>query len=182
MVIIMLISTYDADRSSIQSFIFVTSLSSLFALACTEVFPMVILAQTFKCNLLIVLGSRLPQIYQIFKDKSTGNNAFFTWFMNFGGSAARLFTTFKVSIVRCLATSLSTFCTSYCYWFIRRFRIWWLGLWLVLRPHAMGLSCCNFWCIGTVTAKRKRNESLRDYCDTLDISNTTLYFISVSSC
>merc|ERR1740123_714514 len=66
-----------------------------FILATTEMVPLVILAQIYKSNLLIVFGSRLPQIYQIFKDKSTGNNAFFTWFMNFGGSAARLFTTFK---------------------------------------------------------------------------------------
>ena len=95
MVILLLISVYDADRATLRYVAFVVALTVAFALATTEMVPLAILAQIYKSNLLLVLGSRLPQIYQIFKDKSTGNNAFFTWFMNFGGCAARLFTTLK---------------------------------------------------------------------------------------
>ena len=36
--------------------------------------------------------SRLPQIYTNFRNKSTGQLAFFTFFLGFAGSAARLAT------------------------------------------------------------------------------------------
>lgn len=36
--------------------------------------------------------SRLPQIYENFKNKSTGQLAFITFFLNFGGGIARLIT------------------------------------------------------------------------------------------
>ena len=39
------------------------------------------------------LMSKIPQILTFHKNKSTGNAAFLTWFLNFGGSAARVFTT-----------------------------------------------------------------------------------------
>eukprot|EP01059_Diplonema_ambulator_P032338 TRINITY_DN6303_c0_g1_i1.p2 TRINITY_DN6303_c0_g1~~TRINITY_DN6303_c0_g1_i1.p2 ORF type:complete len:228 (+),score=100.21 TRINITY_DN6303_c0_g1_i1:153-836(+) len=38
--------------------------------------------------------SRIPQILIFYRNKSTGNAAFLTWFLNFGGSSARVFTTF----------------------------------------------------------------------------------------
>eukprot|EP01060_Flectonema_neradi_P032044 TRINITY_DN501_c2_g1_i1.p1 TRINITY_DN501_c2_g1~~TRINITY_DN501_c2_g1_i1.p1 ORF type:complete len:223 (+),score=38.68 TRINITY_DN501_c2_g1_i1:56-724(+) len=37
--------------------------------------------------------SKIPQIVSFYKAKSTGTAAFLTWFMNFGGSVARIFTT-----------------------------------------------------------------------------------------
>eukprot|EP01064_Diplonema_japonicum_P011460 TRINITY_DN1884_c0_g1_i1.p1 TRINITY_DN1884_c0_g1~~TRINITY_DN1884_c0_g1_i1.p1 ORF type:complete len:245 (+),score=74.72 TRINITY_DN1884_c0_g1_i1:69-737(+) len=45
---------------------------------------------------LIPIGalSKIPQIVAFFRQKSTGNAAFLTWFLGFGGSAARVFTTF----------------------------------------------------------------------------------------
>lgn len=116
LIIIFLISMYDADKSLVRGLFLISALGSLFAASCTEVFPMVILATAFKCNLIMVLGSRLPQIYEIFKDKSTGNNAFITWFLNFAGSAARLFTTFKVKIWF-LTTSRTTCSTSHSTYF-----------------------------------------------------------------
>eukprot|EP01089_Gocevia_fonbrunei_P005891 TRINITY_DN1638_c0_g1_i2.p1 TRINITY_DN1638_c0_g1~~TRINITY_DN1638_c0_g1_i2.p1 ORF type:complete len:255 (-),score=21.78 TRINITY_DN1638_c0_g1_i2:709-1431(-) len=41
----------------------------------------------------IVISSRLPQIYSNFKNKSTGQLSLITCGLNFGGSAARVFTT-----------------------------------------------------------------------------------------
>ena len=42
-----------------------------------------------------VILSRAPQIYQNFKTKSTGQLSLITWFANFGGGLARVFTTFR---------------------------------------------------------------------------------------
>jgi len=52
---------------------------------------MIISLQQFTIPILI--ASRIPQIISNFKSKSTGQLAFITWFMNFIGSAARVFTT-----------------------------------------------------------------------------------------
>ena len=41
------------------------------------------------------LASRLPQVYSNFKNGSTGTLSFLTWFLNFVGSAARIFTVMK---------------------------------------------------------------------------------------
>ena len=43
---------------------------------------------------LISISSRLPQIYTNYKRKSTGQLAFLTFFLAFGGGAARILTTF----------------------------------------------------------------------------------------
>lgn len=47
------------------------------------------------CVTPIVIASRLPQIWESFKNKSTGQLSFITWFLNFGGSVARIFTTIQ---------------------------------------------------------------------------------------
>lgn len=47
------------------------------------------------CITPIVIASRLPQIWESFKNKSTGQLSFITWFLNFGGSVARIFTTIQ---------------------------------------------------------------------------------------
>jgi len=44
---------------------------------------------------LIVLASRIPQIWTNFSAKSAGQLAFLTWFLNFAGTAARVFTTIQ---------------------------------------------------------------------------------------
>ncbi|CDW85211.1 UNKNOWN [Stylonychia lemnae] len=41
-------------------------------------------------NILLLCSSRLPQIFTNFQNKSTGNLAFITFFLGFGGSLARL--------------------------------------------------------------------------------------------
>lgn len=43
------------------------------------------------------IAGRLPQIWQTFRAKNSGQLAFATWFLNFAGSAARIFTTMKES-------------------------------------------------------------------------------------
>merc|ERR1712093_22120 len=47
------------------------------------------------CVTPIVIASRLPQIWESYKNKSTGQLSFITWFLNFGGSLARIFTTLQ---------------------------------------------------------------------------------------
>jgi len=47
------------------------------------------------CTTPITIASRLPQIWQNFRDKSTGQLSFITWFLNFAGSMARIFTTIQ---------------------------------------------------------------------------------------
>eukprot|EP01061_Rhynchopus_euleeides_P000903 TRINITY_DN10646_c0_g1_i1.p1 TRINITY_DN10646_c0_g1~~TRINITY_DN10646_c0_g1_i1.p1 ORF type:complete len:246 (+),score=113.52 TRINITY_DN10646_c0_g1_i1:55-738(+) len=55
--------------------------------------PMPIYELLYLVIIPISLASKLPQILIFHKNKSTGNAAFLTWFLNFGGSAARVFTT-----------------------------------------------------------------------------------------
>merc|ERR1711916_385670 len=62
---------------------------------------------------LIALSSRLPQIYTNYKRKSTGQLAFLTFFLAFGGSAARVLTVFlNVPWEKGKATMLLQFLTS----------------------------------------------------------------------
>uniref|UniRef100_A0A7S0XRP0 Mannose-P-dolichol utilization defect 1 protein homolog n=1 Tax=Elphidium margaritaceum TaxID=933848 RepID=A0A7S0XRP0_9EUKA len=93
MIIIALICAYNSQLT--LGALFVVAYSAFFVVSMTEYLPMIVLQQIYASNLFIILGSRLPQIYAIFKLKSTGNNAFITWFLNFGGSLARLFTTMQ---------------------------------------------------------------------------------------
>lgn len=53
----------------------------------------VLYLQTFTIPIMIL--SRIPQIVSNFKAKSTGQLALLTWLLNFGGSAARVFTTLQ---------------------------------------------------------------------------------------
>ena len=41
------------------------------------------------------MGSRLPQIWSIYRESSTGNLSFLTCFLNFAGTAARVFTSLQ---------------------------------------------------------------------------------------
>eukprot|EP01083_Nonionella_stella_P300251 1023966_1 len=95
MIILLLVFSYTKDSSFIMGLLLVIAYSGLFAVSLTEFVPLFVVQKLFASNLLMVLGSRLPQIYTIYKAGSTGNNAFITWFLNFGGTLARLFTTLQ---------------------------------------------------------------------------------------
>ena len=99
MIILLLIFAYSNNSKGsnefIKGLIFVIGYCALFVVSMTDYLPFFILTKIYTSNLLIILGARLPQIYAIFVAKSTGNNAFITWFLNFGGALARLFTTLQ---------------------------------------------------------------------------------------
>jgi len=44
-------------------------------------------------NIVVLIASRVPQIYSTFQAKSAGQLALLTWLLNFAGTAARVFTT-----------------------------------------------------------------------------------------
>merc|ERR1740123_883368 len=96
MIILQMIFGY---RQGVYSFamgsVLVAVYCSLFAISMTDAVPMWIIQQIYASNILLILGARLPQIYSIYSAGSTGNNAFITWFLNFGGTLARLFTTLQ---------------------------------------------------------------------------------------
>ena len=57
----------------------------------------------------IGMASRVPQIYQNFRAGSTGQLSIITYFLQFAGSLARVFTTFQeVSDVKILASFVSS--------------------------------------------------------------------------
>jgi len=64
-------------------------------------------------NIVILIFARIPQIWTNFSSKSAGQLALITWLLNFGGAAARIFTTmqetgdFTQLVTYVLATSLS---------------------------------------------------------------------------
>ena len=99
MIILLLIFAYGAGEKPSNQFIlgllFVIVYSALFVVSMTDYVPMMIIQQIYAANILMVLGSRIPQIYAIYSAGSTGANAFATWFLNFGGTLARLFTTLQ---------------------------------------------------------------------------------------
>ena len=99
MIILLLIHSYKGNGRSNNQFMLglsiVIAYLALFILSMTDYVPFMIINQIFAAIILIVLGSRLPQIYTIYKAGSTGNLAFATWALNFGGAAARLFTTMQ---------------------------------------------------------------------------------------
>jgi len=59
------------------------------------IIPTVIINQLFAGNVAILIASRVPQIWANFQAKSTGQLAFLTFFLNFAGTGARVFTTLK---------------------------------------------------------------------------------------
>ena len=54
-----------------------------------------VLDALFDLNSLILLVSRIPQIAQNYRSKSTGQLSFLTYLMNFMGTLARVFTTLQ---------------------------------------------------------------------------------------
>jgi mannose-P-dolichol utilization defect protein 1 len=56
-------------------------------------FPVLLILQG--CVTPMTIASRVPQIWESFRNKSTGQLSFITWFLNFGGSVARIFTTLQ---------------------------------------------------------------------------------------
>eukprot|EP00349_Pseudokeronopsis_sp_Brazil_P001810 CAMPEP_0202956394 /NCGR_PEP_ID=MMETSP1396-20130829/906_1 /ASSEMBLY_ACC=CAM_ASM_000872 /TAXON_ID= /ORGANISM="Pseudokeronopsis sp., Strain Brazil" /LENGTH=135 /DNA_ID=CAMNT_0049673389 /DNA_START=392 /DNA_END=799 /DNA_ORIENTATION=+ len=73
---------------------------------------------------LLQCGSKIPQIISNFRNKSTGQLAFLTFLMAFGGAAARLFTVIvetndmSYMVMMILSTSLNgiLFLQFFCYW------------------------------------------------------------------
>jgi len=59
------------------------------------IIPMSLLQILQGCVIPIIIASRVPQIWENFNNKSTGQLSFITWFLNFAGSAARIFTTLQ---------------------------------------------------------------------------------------
>jgi len=57
--------------------------------------PFPILQVLQGCVTPIVIASRVPQIWESYRTKSTGQLSFITWFLNFAGSVARIFTTLQ---------------------------------------------------------------------------------------
>ena len=99
MIILLLLFSYNKDKKGnsqwMTGVVLVVACILLFGVSMTEMIPSFVLDRLYDSNILIILGSRLPQIHAIYKAGSTGNNAFFTWFLNFGGAVARMFTIFK---------------------------------------------------------------------------------------
>ena len=54
-----------------------------------------LLSKLFDLNSIILLISRIPQIAQNYRSKSTGQLSFITYLMNFLGTVARVFTTLQ---------------------------------------------------------------------------------------
>jgi len=64
-------------------------------LSFTDNVPMNLIEILYSSQILLILGSKLPQILTNLKNKSTGELAFITTALQFGGTCARLFTTFQ---------------------------------------------------------------------------------------
>ena len=58
-----------------------------------KMLPLVVHETLLAAQIFISLSSRVPQIYMAYKMKSTGQVAFMTYFLAFGGAGARVFTT-----------------------------------------------------------------------------------------
>jgi mannose-P-dolichol utilization defect protein 1 len=68
--------------------------AALYALL-TGIVPPSVLQILQGCVTPIVIASRLPQIWESYRTKSTGQLSFITWGLNLGGSLARIFTTIQ---------------------------------------------------------------------------------------
>lgn len=62
----------------------------------TGLFSLTLLAQLQMLVIPLSVISRVPQIWSNFSNKTTGSLSFLTFFLNFGGAAARVFTTIKL--------------------------------------------------------------------------------------
>lgn len=109
MIILQMVFGYNKQNSFAMGSVLVAAYCSLFVASMTDFVPMAVIKQIYASNILITLGARLPQIYAIYSAGSTGNNAFITWFLNFGGTLARLFTTLQeVDDVMALAVIIAS--------------------------------------------------------------------------
>jgi len=93
-VIIFLVFKYTTNDYSIFGAILVGFIS-YFYVGLTGILSIEVLQTLQGSSLLIFTVSRLPQIWMNFKTKSTGQLALTTFFLNFAGSLARIFTTLK---------------------------------------------------------------------------------------
>jgi len=93
-VIIFLVFKYTSNDYSIFGAVLVGFIS-FFCLGLTGILKKEVLQTLQGCSIFIFTISRLPQIWMNFKNKSTGQLALTTFFLNFVGSLARIFTTLK---------------------------------------------------------------------------------------
>eukprot|EP00494_Astrolonche_serrata_P033145 UN33414 len=68
---------------------------ALLILSANEMIPFSATTIIFSAQILMIVGSRVPQIYENFRTKSTGQLSIITTFLQFAGSYARLFTIFQ---------------------------------------------------------------------------------------
>jgi mannose-P-dolichol utilization defect protein 1 len=73
----------------------VIALSSWVAIANSSLLTADILDRLVDANSLVLLVSRVPQIMSNYAQKSTGQLSFITYFLNFMGTVARVFTTLQ---------------------------------------------------------------------------------------
>lgn len=67
--------------------------------------PMEIMTLLQTSSVGIFIASKVPQVITNFKNRSTGKLAFFTFFLNFAGSSARVFTTLQEVSDKIILTS-----------------------------------------------------------------------------
>ena len=96
MIVLLLIFVYSKDYSFVHGLLLIFGYCALFAVSSmTELVPMIILNKIYASSILLIFGSRLPQIITNYRAGSTGNLAFITCFQQFGGALARTFTILK---------------------------------------------------------------------------------------
>jgi mannose-P-dolichol utilization defect protein 1 len=78
--------------------------AALFAMISGNV-PMEVMTLLQTSSIGIFVASKVPQVITNFKTRSTGKLAFFTFFLNFAGSSARVFTTLQEVSDKIILTS-----------------------------------------------------------------------------
>jgi mannose-P-dolichol utilization defect protein 1 len=90
--LVVLVAYYQRKLTSgLSLFVPIVALAAALSL---RIVPVHVHEMLLSVTTLISIASRLPQIYTNYKRKSTGQLAFLTFFLAFGGSAARMLTTF----------------------------------------------------------------------------------------
>mmetsp|Transcript_9357 Transcript_9357/g.25297 ORF Transcript_9357/g.25297 Transcript_9357/m.25297 type:complete len:241 (+) Transcript_9357:3244-3966(+) len=94
--IVLLALVYKYQRRSLARVMTVViALSSWVAIANSSLLTADILDRLVDANSLVLLVSRVPQIMSNYAQKSTGQLSFITYFLNFMGTVARVFTTLQ---------------------------------------------------------------------------------------
>jgi uncharacterized protein with PQ loop repeat len=93
-IIILLMMLY-YQKASLSSFMLLLASFALSGILFSPLFPAPVLSYLQLSTLFLALGSKCPQIYVNFKNKSTGALSFITLALQFLGTLARIFTTIQ---------------------------------------------------------------------------------------